>query len=142
MRRAIPEVHMRLIRSLGEWFDHRLQLGKPIQEAMSHPVPRRSASWFYVFGSASLTLLILQFVTGICLALVYVPSADEAWNSLLVLNQQQSVGWFIRAVHGWGSNFMVAVVLVHMAQVFLLGAYKFPRELTWICGVFLLLLTL
>lgn len=133
---------MRLIRKLGEWFDHRLQLGKPIQEAMSHPVPRRSASWAYVFGSASLTVLILQFVTGICLAFVYVPSAGEAWNSLQVLNQQQSFGWFIRALHGWGSNFMVAIVLMHMIQVFLFGAYKYPRELTWIVGVFLLLMTL
>ena len=88
---------MRLIRSLGEWFDHRLQLGKPIEDAMRHPVPRRSASWAYVFGSASLTVMILQFVTGICLAFVYVPSAGEAWNSLQSLNQQQSFGWFIRA---------------------------------------------
>jgi ubiquinol-cytochrome c reductase cytochrome b subunit len=133
---------MRLIRSLGEWFDFRLKLGKPIQEAMSHPVPRRSASWAYVFGSASLTVMILQFVTGICLAFVYVPSAGEAWNSLQALNQQQSFGWFIRALHGWGSNFMVGLVLLHLCQVFLFGAYKYPRELTWIVGVFLLLMTL
>lgn len=133
---------MRLIQRLADWFDHRLQLGKPIKEAMSHPVPRSSASWAYVFGSASLTLLIVQFVTGICLALVYVPSADEAWNSLQFLNHQQQFGWFIRAVHGWGSNFMVAVVLIHMCQVFLFGAFKYPRELTWIVGVFLLLMTL
>ena len=81
------------------------------------------------FGSASLTLLMLQFATGICLAMVYVPSADEAWNSLQVLNQQQTFGWYLRALHGWGSNFMVAMVLVHMIQVFLFGAFKFP-ELT------------
>jgi ubiquinol-cytochrome c reductase cytochrome b subunit len=133
---------MRLIRNLGQWFDHRLQLGKPIQEAMSHPVPRRAASWAYVFGSASLTVLMLQFVTGICLAFVYVPSAAEAWNSLQVLNYQMSLGWFIRALHCWGSNFMVAIVVIHMIQVFLFGAYKYPRELTWIVGVFLLLMTL
>ena len=133
---------MRLIRMLAEWFDRRLQLGKPIQEAMRHPVPRSSASWAYVFGSASLTLLILQFATGICLALVYVPSADEAWNSLQVLNQQQTFGWYLRALHGWGSNFMVAMVLVHMVQVFLFGAFKYPRELTWMVGVLLLLMVL
>jgi ubiquinol-cytochrome c reductase cytochrome b subunit len=133
---------MRLIRAILDWFDQRLQLGKPIQEAMTHRVPRRSASWAYVFGSAALTLMIIQFVTGICLAFVYVPSADEAWNSLQVLNQQQSFGWFLRAVHGWGSNFMVGCVVVHMVQVFLFGAYKYPRELTWILGVFLLLMTL
>src|ERR1700742_1117701 len=133
---------MRIIKDLGEWFDFRLKLGKPIKEAMEHPVPRNTASWAYVFGSASLTVLILQFVTGICLAFVYVPSADRAWTSLQVLNHEQSFGWFIRALHGWGSNFMVALVLIHMVQVFLFGAYKFPRELTWIVGVFLLLMTL
>jgi ubiquinol-cytochrome c reductase cytochrome b subunit len=135
-------VLVRLIRRLGEWLDQRLQLGKPIHDALSHPVPRKTASWAYVFGSASLTLMILQFVTGICLAFVYVPSANEAWNSLQVLNHEQSFGWFIRALHGWGSNFMIALVLIHMMQVFLFGAFKFPRELTWIVGVFLLLVTL
>jgi ubiquinol-cytochrome c reductase cytochrome b subunit len=86
--------------------------------------------------------MILQFVTGICLAFVYVPSAAEAWTSLQVLNHQQSFGWFMRALHGWGSNFMVALVLIHMVQVFLFGAYKYPRELTWMVGILLLLMTL
>src|SRR5580698_9667566 len=133
---------MRVIKELGNWFDQRLQLGKTLQETMEHPVPRRSASWAYVFGSGALTVMMLQFVTGICLAFVYVPGADQAWTSLQVLNHQQTFGWFIRALHGWGSNFMVALVLIHMVQVFLFGAYKFPRELTWIVGVFLLLMTL
>src|SRR5438034_7027512 len=85
---------------------------------------------------------MLQVVTGILLALIYVPSAGEAWNSLQTLNHGISLGWFIRALHGWGSNFMIAIVLIHMVQVFLFGAYKFPRELTWIVGVLLLLVTL
>lgn len=127
---------------IGEWFDYRLQLAAPIREAAEHPVPRNTASWFYVFGSAALTVFLLQLVTGILLALIYVPSAGEAWSSLQALNDQVALGWFIRAMHGWGSNFMVALVLIHMAQVFLFGAYKFPRELTWIIGVFLLLMTL
>jgi ubiquinol-cytochrome c reductase cytochrome b subunit len=133
---------MRVIRKVGRWFDARLQLAEPIQETLDHRIPAKSASWAYVFGSAALTVFIVQIVTGILLALVYVPSAAEAWNSLQVLNHQVSLGWFIRAVHGWGSNFMVAIVLIHMTQVFLFGAYKFPRELTWIVGVFLLLMTL
>ncbi len=133
---------IKVIKELGEWFDQRLQLGKPIKETMAHPVPRRTASWAYVFGSASLTVMMLQFVTGICLAFVYVPGADQAWTSLQVLNHQQTFGWFIRALHGWGSNFMVALVLIHMVQVFMFGAYKFPRELTWMVGVCLLLMTL
>ena len=136
------EIAMRLIKEVGDWFEARLQLSKPIRETMEHPVPRQTASWAYVFGSAALTVFVLQIVTGILLALLYVPSAGEAWNSLQVLNHQVTLGWFIRALHGWGSNFMIAIVLIHMIQVFLMGAYKFPRELTWIVGIFLLLFTL
>ena len=133
---------MRVIAKIQEWFDFRLQLAAPIREAAEHPVPRNTASWWYVFGSAALVVFLLQLVTGILLGLIYVPSADEAWSSLQTLNHEVTLGWFIRALHGWGSNFMVAIVLIHMAQVFLFGAYKFPRELTWIVGVFLLLMTL
>jgi len=133
---------MRVIRRIGDWFDRRLQLAAPIREAAEHPIPRNTSSWWYVFGSAALTIFILQIVTGILLALVYVPSGAEAWGSLQALNHDITLGWFIRAMHGWGSNFMVAIVLIHMVQVFLFGAYKFPRELTWVIGVFLLLMTL
>ena len=133
---------MRLIQKVGDWFDLACKLGASIRETAEHRVPRETASWFYVFGSAALTIFMLQVVTGILLALIYVPSAGEAWNSLQTLNHGVSLGWFIRALHGWGSNFMVAIVLIHMVQVFLFGAYKFPRELTWMLGVFLLLVTL
>jgi ubiquinol-cytochrome c reductase cytochrome b subunit len=125
-----------------QWLEFRLRLEAPVKDAVLHPVPRSTASWWYVFGSAAFTLLFLQIFTGILLALVYVPSAGQAWNSLNILNHQIPLGWYLRALHGWGSNFMVAIVLIHMAQVFLFGAYKFPRELTWILGVFLLLMTL
>jgi len=133
---------MRLISQLAQWFDARLQLASAIRDTAEHPVPRQTASWFYVFGSGALVIFMMQVVTGILLAFVYVPSAGEAWNSLQTLNHSVTLGWYIRALHGWGSNFMVAVVLIHMVQVFLFGAYKFPRELTWIVGVFLLLMTL
>src|SRR3979490_2681443 len=133
---------MRLIKDVGSWLDARLQLATPFRETIEHPVPRQTASWAYVFGSAALTVFMLQLVTGILLALLYVPSAAEAWHSLQVLKHQITLGWFVRALHGWGSNFMIAIVLIHMIQVFLFGAYKFPRELTWIVGVLLLLVTL
>ena len=131
-----------LIRALGDWVDERLRIGSSIRQTLEHPVPRQTASWFYVFGSAALTVFMLQIVTGILLAILYVPSAGEAWNSLQRLNHDVELGWFIRALHGWGSNFMLAIVLIHMVQVFMFGAYKFPRELTWIIGVVLLLVTL
>src|SRR5258705_4848681 len=123
---------MRLIQRVSDWFEQRLQLAAPIHETMAHPVPRQTASWAYVFGSAALTVFALQLVTGILLAVVYVPSAGEAWNSLQVLNHQIAAGWFIRALHGCGSDFIIAIALIHMVQVFLFGADKFPRELTWI----------
>jgi len=133
---------VRLIKSIGDWLDARVQLGATIRETAEHSVPRETASWFYVFGSAAFVVFMLQIVTGIMLALIYVPSAGEAWNSLQTLNHSVTLGWFIRGLHGWGSDFMVAIVLIHMVQVFLFGAYKYPRELTWIVGVFLLLMTL
>jgi ubiquinol-cytochrome c reductase cytochrome b subunit len=127
---------------VAEWFEERLQLKKLLGPSMTHPVPRTSASWWYVFGSATLIIFMLQIVTGICLALVYVPSTADAYASLEYLNYQQTLGWFLRAVHFWGSNFMVAMMSLHMIQVFLFGAYKYPRELTWVVGVFLFLCTL
>jgi ubiquinol-cytochrome c reductase cytochrome b subunit len=124
------------------WFERRLGLAQPAIDVAEHQVPANTSSWWYVFGSAATVLLILQIVTGILLALVYAPTASQAWSSLQFLDHHVTLGWFLRAIHGWGSDFMVAVVLIHLAQVFLFGAYKFPRELTWIVGVFLLLCTL
>jgi ubiquinol-cytochrome c reductase cytochrome b subunit len=117
-----------VIGQISDWLDARLQVGQTIRETAEHPVPRDTASWFYVFGSAAFVVFILQIVTGILLALIYVPSAGEAWNSLQVLNHDIHLGWFVRALHGWGSNFMVAIVLLHMVQVFLFGAYKYPES--------------
>jgi ubiquinol-cytochrome c reductase cytochrome b subunit len=133
---------MRRLRAIGAWIDRRLQLAAPIGEMMRHRVPRSTASWYYVFGSVTFVLFLLQIATGICLAFTYVPSAAGAWNSLQTLNHDVAAGWFLRAMHFWGSTFMVGVLLAHVLQVFLFGAFKYPRELTWVFGVVLLLLTL
>ncbi len=133
---------MSRLAKIGDWFEQRLKIWPTLQETAEHRIPRQTSSWFYVFGSAALTVFVLQIFTGIMLALIYVPSAGQAWHSLEYLNHGVMLGWFLRAVHGWGSNFMVAIVLIHMVQVALFGAYKFPRELTWIVGIFLLLMTL
>ena len=128
--------------ALYNWFETRLGLGGPIMEAAEHPVPANTSSWWYVFGSAAAVILVLQVITGILLALVYSPTAGNAWYSLQYINHNVALGWFLRAMHGWGSDFMIAIVLIHLVQVFMFGAYKFPRELTWIVGVILLILTL
>jgi ubiquinol-cytochrome c reductase cytochrome b subunit len=128
-------------RAVGEWLRFRLSSQGPSTQA-AYRVPRSSISWSYVFGSASFVVLLLELVTGLCLALVYSPSANNAWQSLLYLNYQQPFGWYLRALHFWGSNFLLTLMFLHLAQVFILGAYKYPRELTWIGGALLLLLTL
>jgi ubiquinol-cytochrome c reductase cytochrome b subunit len=136
---------MRALAAIGGWIEARLGLRSALGPMLGHPVPREVAGpmgWWYVFGSASMTLLIVQILTGIGLALVYVPAADKAYDSLLFLNFQQPLGWYIRALHYYAGSGMVALVFAHLTQVFLHGAYKYPRELTWVVGVFLLLCTL
>jgi ubiquinol-cytochrome c reductase cytochrome b subunit len=131
-----------MLRKIALWIDERLHVRELYASTGGHRVPASAESWFYVFGSGTLLCFIIQIATGICLAFVYVPSASEAFTSLQYLNYQQPLGWFLRAMHNWGSNFMVGIMILHMTQVFLFGAYKYPREMTWISGVVLLLCTL
>jgi ubiquinol-cytochrome c reductase cytochrome b subunit len=136
---------IRRLRTVANWFDARLSVRATLMPMLQHPIPRESAGpmgWWYVFGSASLTLLIVQILTGIGLALVYVPSADKAYDSLQSLSYDQTLGWFLRALHYYAGSGMVVLVLAHATQVFLQGTYKYPRELTWVLGVLLLLCTL
>lgn len=133
---------MNTLRNAALWLDARLHLTSLFASTAGHAVPASAGSWFYVFGSATLLCFVIQIITGTCLSFVYVPSTNEAWTSLEYLNHSQYLGWYLRAVHNWGSNFMVAIMTLHMIQVFLFGAYKYPREMTWISGVVLLLLTL
>jgi len=131
-----------MMRSIALWLDERLHLAKLFQATAGHHVPSNTNSWFYVFGSGTLVCFILQIVTGTLLAFVYQPSAGEAWNSLQYLNNQAFLGWFLRAIHNWGSIFMVAIMSAHLVQTFLFGAFKYPRELTWVSGCVLFLCTL
>lgn len=131
-----------LLRSSVGWLDERLHLSQLFASTAGHKVPASTGSWFYVFGSGTLLCFVIQIATGICLSLVYQPTASEAWTSLHYLNSEHFLGWYLRAVHYWGSNFMVAIMSLHLAQTFLFGAFKYPRELTWITGVVLLLAVL
>ena len=133
---------MNWLRKSAVWLDDRLHLTALYASTAGHEVPASSGSWFYVFGSATLLCFIIQIISGSVLAFVYIPSTNEAYTSLEYLNHVQFWGWYMRAVHYWGSNFMVALMTAHMIQVFLFGAYKYPRELTWVSGIFLLIFTL
>ena len=98
--------------ALGRWFDARLGVRDSLIPLMEHPVPKQLAGplgWWYVFGSASLTLLVVQILTGIGLSLVYVPAADKAYESLLFLDYDHPLGWFLRALHYYAGSGMVVM---------------------------------
>jgi quinol-cytochrome oxidoreductase complex cytochrome b subunit len=99
-------------------------------------------NWAYTLGSATLFALALQFVTGILLTLYYVPEPQQAYASVSYISNELSFGWFIRGLHHWGASAMVLLAILHMIRVIIYGAYKYPREVTWITGVALLLITL
>jgi len=99
-------------------------------------------NWFYTLGSATLFLAVNQAVTGILLTLYYVPTPDHAYDSVQYITTQITMGWLIRGLHHWGASAMVVVVVLHMLRVIFYGAYKYPREVTWITGVLLLLIVI
>jgi ubiquinol-cytochrome c reductase cytochrome b subunit len=124
------------------WFDDRTGISSVFNALMpGHIVPSSSASWFYVFGSATLFAFIVQVVTGVTLAFMYVPSAGEAYQSLQYITDQTTFGRIVRGMHNWGASAMILLVGIHMIRVYLTAAYKFPREMHWITGVVLLALT-
>jgi quinol-cytochrome oxidoreductase complex cytochrome b subunit len=124
---------------LVDWMENRTGVVTFMEEQLYHPVPKRGA-WLYTLGSATLFLISLQFLTGILLLFYYVPTTDDAWNSVNYIMNEAYFGQLIRGIHYWSANFLLAVVGLHMAQVFFSGGYKAPRELNWIVGVVLLLL--
>ncbi len=119
------------------WFDDRTGLGSALGPVIKHPVPPNSASWFYVFGSATLFAFMLQVATGVALAFMYVPSAGEAYQSLQYITDQTTFGRIVRGMHNWGASAMILLIGVHMVRVYLTASYKFPREMHWISGVVL-----
>jgi ubiquinol-cytochrome c reductase cytochrome b subunit len=132
---------MNIVKRAWRWFDDRTGASNAIEPIAQHLVPPGS-DWWYVFGSATLFAFILQAVTGVILALAYVPSAAEAYQSLQFITNDALLGGVLRGMHYFGASAMVLFVGVHMARVFLMGVYKFPREMNWLSGTVLLLFTL
>ena len=123
------------------WVDERTGLGPFARGFMFRKTPK-GTNWFYTLGSASMFAFLSQAVTGVFLAMYYRPSADEAYTSIQHINNEVFAGELVRGMHRWGATVMVVLVFLHMGRTFFFGAYKYPRELNWIIGVVLVLLTL
>jgi len=124
---------------MGNWLDERLGLREIWAAIFLRKIPK--VNWLYTLGSATLFVAFNQIVTGILLTIYYVPTPDHAYDSVQYITTQVTAGWFIRGMHHYGASAMVVLAAAHMIRVIYYGAYKFPREVTWFSGVFLLLIT-
>jgi ubiquinol-cytochrome c reductase cytochrome b subunit len=124
----------------------RLALGEVWKHVVKHAVPRDTTTlrhgWFYALGIVTLAAFVLQIVTGTALLTRYIPSTESAYLSVQVLTEEGSAGRIVRAMHWWGASAMIAFMTLHLVRVFLMGSYKFPREINWITGVLLFVLVL
>jgi len=122
------------------WLDERIGLQDLYKGILDRPEPK--GNWWNTLGSASLFLFVLQGVTGIFLTAYYTPSPDHAYDSITYIMNSVAFGWLIRGIHHWGATLMVVVVFIHLLRVFVTASFKYPRELTWLIGIGLLILTL
>jgi len=122
------------------WIDERTSLSGAGRWLMFRKVPK-GTNWFYTLGSATMFAFLSQAVTGVFLAMYYDPSATRAYESARYITNDVFLGEFVRGMHKWGSTMMVILIFLHMARTFFFGAYKYPRELNWVIGVVLLILT-
>ena len=123
------------------WVDERTGASPFLTGLLLRKVPK-GTNWFYTLGSATLFAFAMQALTGVFLAMFYVPSSTEAYNSITHLTNDVFLGEFVRGMHKWGATVMVILIFLHMGRVFFFGAYKYPRELNWVIGVVLIILTL
>ncbi len=131
----------RTLAGITDWLDHRTGLPDAVRKFLYEEIPA-SSGWHQVFGSIAVFLFLTQAFTGALLAFNYAPTPGDAYNSLRYILTELTGGRLIRGLHHWGASMMIVVVVLHMVQVFLYGAYKKPREATWMVGVVLLLVTL
>ncbi len=123
-----------------QWVDERYQLRVVVNALLHVPIPRTARTYF--LGGITLFFFGVQAITGILLSLYYRPTPESAYDSVLFIMNNVSFGWLIRSIHSWGANLMIIACVLHMLRIFFQGAYKAPRELTWMAGVILLLLTM
>jgi quinol---cytochrome c reductase cytochrome b subunit, bacillus type len=123
------------------WIDERTGGASFLTGMLYRKVPK-GTNWFYTLGSATLFAFVVQAVTGVFLAMYYTPSATQAYGSITHLTNDVFLGEFVRGMHKWGASVMIILIWLHMARTFVFGAYKYPRELNWVIGVVLLILTM
>jgi len=128
-------------KTVVDWVDERTSLSGAARWMMFRKVPK-GTNWFYTLGSATMFAFLSQAVTGVFLAMFYDPSPTRAYESARYITNEAFLGEFVRGMHKWGSTVMVILVFLHMGRTFFFGAYKYPRELNWIIGVVLLILTM
>ncbi|HZU77827.1 MAG TPA: cytochrome bc complex cytochrome b subunit, partial [Dehalococcoidia bacterium] len=138
---------LRPAKAVWLWFDERTGFSKPLDTALKHPVPPETADlkrggWIYLEGVGTLTAFIIQVITGIALATLYIPSTANAYDSLQFITNSATLGSVLRGMHYFGASAMVLFIGLHMLRTFLTGSFKFPRELNWLSGVVLLIVTL
>ena len=127
----------------GKWLQDRIPIDlEALWVYSNEPVPLHLKHWWWCLGGTPALLFGVQVVTGILLSFYYVPDPKEAWESVQRINTTVGYGWFIRSVHRWSSNLMIAAVILHMMRVYFTGAYRSPRELNWMAGVGLLGVTM
>ncbi len=131
-----------LTRRAAGWVDDRYQVSEPLTKILKKPVPKYALRWFYCLGGITAFLFVVQGITGILLAFYYKPTPEAAYASIQYIETQVYFGAAIRAIHHWCANGMIVICVAHMLRVFIMGAYKRPRELNWVSGVLLLVLTL
>jgi quinol-cytochrome oxidoreductase complex cytochrome b subunit len=122
-----------------DWLEERSGLVGAVKFFLFRKVPR-DTNWMQTLGSASLTAFLVQLVTGLVLAMYYRPDPNTAYESVVHITNDVTLGWLVRGMHKWGASVFIILMFFHMARVFLFGAYKYPRELNWIIGVLLLVL--
>jgi quinol-cytochrome oxidoreductase complex cytochrome b subunit len=122
-----------------DWVEERSGIVGGVKYFLFRNVPR-DISWPQTLGSATLTAFIVQTVTGVILAMYYKPDPNSAYESIQHITHDLTLGWLVRGMHRWGASVFIILMFFHMARVFLYGSYKYPRELTWIVGVVLLVL--
>ena len=125
---------------VSDWFEERLQ-ARSLFGALLHVRIPATAKTYYL-GGITLFLFVVQVVTGTLLALYYKPTADTAFDSVKYITSVVEFGWLIRSVHHWAANLMIICLVLHLIRIFVQGAYKYPRELTWIVGAGLLAATI